>query len=559
VDIHAIVPDIVEGCGGSANFTEEGTLYLYSHPEGNSVALPALVALPHQLPTGCIALLGVPALLSLEVVVEQHLKLPQFAPLQCHLGEKKLREWLEHHPTDSVDQSPFDLASIQINPALTNLQIRLVLALNRKCATVFEGHQNSLPKPFAAAPITLKFKSDAKPQSIPQPRWTVAQKTIVTRWAEEGLRNGSLEPSTSAWSSRVHLVLKPPANQTTELADLKDCKLRPCGDYRLVNTQIDKIASNLPTGLHQLEQASGYKMYFEADSVACYNSFRLAPGLSREALAVWTPIGLMQPTVLPFGQKNSGTEAQGPYLLPAKKLKQVSNYVDDWLGYANDFETLFENFKCFLGVCLEYNITLNTTKTRFGFPQAQFFGFAVDVDGTRLADKHLCSITNMVPPEDISELRRVLGLFVVSRKYLRDYAIITRPLTDLLRGKQPVFQWGKAQQSAYEHVRDALLAGVHLAAPDFALPFHLQTDASEDGKGAILYQLHDCAVDEQYPYCKDKYSPEKMFVIAHYSKAFTEVQRLRPPYYLEADSLLWATNETKFYALSIPVSSLHLQ
>jgi hypothetical protein len=43
-----------------------------------------------------------------------------------------------------------------------------------------------------------------------------------------------------------------------------------------------------------------------------------------------------------------------------------------------------------------------------------------------------------------------------------------------------------------------------------------------------------------------------MAVIAHYSKAFTEQQRLRPPYYLEADSLLWATNETKFYSLSSP-------
>jgi hypothetical protein len=481
VDVHAIVPDVVDGCGGSAQFAEEGTLFVYSHQERNSVMLPALVALPHQLPSDCVALLGVPALLALEVAIEQHLKLPQFSTLQCHLGEKKLREWLEHHPTDSVDQSPFDLNSIQINPALTNAQIRRVLELIRRCGTVFEGHQNSLPKAFAAEPITLKFKPDAKPQSIPQPRWTVAQKTIVTRWAEEGLRNGSLEPSTSAWSSRVHLVLKPPANQTAELANLKDCKLRPCGDYRLVNTQIEKIAPNLPTGLHQLEQAAGFKLYFEADSVACYNSFRLAPGLSREALAVWTPIGLLQPTVLPFGQKNSGTEAQGPYLLAAKKLKQVSNYVDDWLGYANDFETLFENFKSFLGVCLEYNITLNTTKTRFSFPKAQFFGFSVDADGTRLADKHLCPIKSMVPPEDISELRRVLGLFVVSRKYLKDYALITRPLTDLLKGKQLVFVWGQAQQAAYERVRDSLLAGVHLAAPYFSRPFHLQTDASEDG------------------------------------------------------------------------------
>jgi hypothetical protein len=108
-------------------------------------------------------------------------------------------------------------------------------------------------------PITFKMKKGAQPQSVPQPRWTVAQKEIVQRWAEEGLRNGSLEPSSSAWASRVHLVLKPPSNQTAELADLKDCKLRPCGDYRLVNTQIDKIAPNLPTGVHQLEQASGYR------------------------------------------------------------------------------------------------------------------------------------------------------------------------------------------------------------------------------------------------------------------------------------------------------------
>ena len=249
-DIRPIIPDVVNGCGGSANFMEEGTLHIFSAAQQQLVALPALVASQHQLPGACAALLGVPALLALEVAVDQHLKRPQFSPLVCHLGEKRLREWLHHHPDDSVDTSPFDLEAIQINPDLTAEQIRRVKELIQKCAMVFAGRNNSLPKPFAAEPIILKLKKDARPQSIPQPRWTVAQKTIVTRWANEGLQNGSLEPSTSAWSSRVHLVLKPPANQTAELADLKDCKLRPCGDYRLVNTQIDKIAPNLPTGLH---------------------------------------------------------------------------------------------------------------------------------------------------------------------------------------------------------------------------------------------------------------------------------------------------------------------
>jgi hypothetical protein len=113
---------------------------------------------------------------------------------------------------------------------------------------------------------------------------------------------------------------------------------------------------------------------------------------------------------------------------------------------------------------------LNTSKTRFGFPQeAQFFGFVVDHFGARLADKHLCPLRSMVPPEDISELRRVLGLFVVSRKYLKDYAVITKPLTVLLRGKQPVFKWEEPQQRAYEHIRDALLSGLHLPPPDGCL------------------------------------------------------------------------------------------
>ncbi len=40
-DVMLIVPDVVEGCGGSANFTEE------------------LVASRHQLPGACAALLGV--------------------------------------------------------------------------------------------------------------------------------------------------------------------------------------------------------------------------------------------------------------------------------------------------------------------------------------------------------------------------------------------------------------------------------------------------------------------------------------------------------------------
>jgi hypothetical protein len=131
-------------------------------------------------------------------------------------------------------------------------------------------------------------------------------------------------------------------------------------------------------------------------------------------------------------------------------------------------------------VCKQFGITLNTNKTRIGHASAICFGFLVDVPGICLSAKHLDPIRKLVPPIDISELRRVLGLFVASRRHIKDHAVLTKPLTDLLRGRQPIFTtWGEDQQRA-------LLGGIHIAAPDYSLPFHLATDASEDGKGAVL-------------------------------------------------------------------------
>jgi hypothetical protein len=91
-DVKEIIPDRVSGLGGESNFNEEGRLHVWSHGKRQKISIPALVAPRRQLPLDCVALLGVPTIAKLDVAVEQHLKLPQFVPLICHLGEKKLRE-----------------------------------------------------------------------------------------------------------------------------------------------------------------------------------------------------------------------------------------------------------------------------------------------------------------------------------------------------------------------------------------------------------------------------------------------------------------------------------
>ncbi len=307
-DVHDIVLNDVRNSSGQTSFAKEGTLkVLY---EGDVLSLPALVATTCNRET-------------------------QRKPLMCYVGEKTLRKWWEANEGQAAPAVVHDITQVDVCPDLPAKMQAKVRDLLQQYEDVFEGRQVTMPKPFQAEPVELKFIDNPVPQSVPEPRWTHAQRLVLTQWAESGLKDRSLELSTSRWASRPHIVMKTPANQHNDLVEISKCKIRVCGDYRAVNSQIAKIVPNLPTGLVEVEKAAGHDYYWESDSVACYSQFTLAKGQSLEALAVWTPLGLVQPTTLPFGQKNSGTEAQGPYRAAAAEMHRGrhGNYVDDWIGY----------------------------------------------------------------------------------------------------------------------------------------------------------------------------------------------------------------------------------
>lgn len=91
-----------------------------------------------------------------------------------------------------------------------------------------------------------------------------------------------------------------------------------------------------------------------------------------------------------------------------------------------------------------------TTRKALTPSPTSFFGFTVDKTGTRLADKNLDPIRRMVPPTNVSEVRKTLGVFVQSARFIPQYAHIVRPLTELTRsenGKPVAFpQWWRRVQ-----------------------------------------------------------------------------------------------------------------
>lgn len=90
-------------------------------------------------------------------------------------------------------------------------------------------------------------------------------------------------------------------------------------------------------------------------------------------------------------------------------------------------------------------------------------------------------------PQNIKDLRRFLGLAGYYRKFVGNFAVLARPLTNLLK-KGTLFVWTPDHQAAFEALKSSLVSAPVLALPNFSKPFHIQTDAYDSGVGAVLLQ-----------------------------------------------------------------------
>lgn len=94
----------------------------------------------------------------------------------------------------------------------------------------------------------------------------------------------------------------------------------------------------------------------------------------------------------------------------------------------------------------------------------------------------------MPVPTNLKLLRGFLGLSGYYRRFIRDYAKISAPLTSLLKANK-AFDWTKDSTIAFNRLREALIFAPVLALPNFNLPFMIETDAFRSGIGAVLMQM----------------------------------------------------------------------
>ena len=93
-------------------------------------------------------------------------------------------------------------------------------------------------------------------------------------------------------------------------------------------------------------------------------------------------------------------------------------------------------------------------------------------------------------PQNSKEVQQFLGLANYYRRFIHGFAELAKPLHRLTE-RNISFNWSKECQESFDHLRQKLTTTPVLAYPNFGKSFILDTDASNNGIGAVLSQLGD--------------------------------------------------------------------
>jgi hypothetical protein len=162
-------------------------------------------------------------------------------------------------------------------------------------------------------------------------------------------------------------------------------------------------------------------------------------------------------------------------------------FFDDILIYSEDFEQHLNHVRLVLELLLKDSWQIKLSKCSFAQNQLTYLGHVISASGVATDPAKIQAVANWSSPTSIKDLRSFLGLAGYYRRFVRNFGLLAKPLTSLLK-KRTVFVWTAAHESMFQALKTALVSAPVLALPDFSKPFCLETDASKLGIGAVLMQ-----------------------------------------------------------------------
>lgn len=347
-------------------------------------------------------------------------------------------------------------------------------------------YEDIIYKPNEPLTFTSEIKHQIKttddvPTYTKSYRYPYVHKEEVRRQIASMLEQGIIRQSYSPWSSPVWVVPKKKDASGQQ-------KWRLVIDYRKVNEKTISDRYPLPNITEILDKL-GKCMYFTTlDLASGFHQIEMDPKhIAKTAFTVED--GHYEYVRMPFGLKNAPSTFQRVMDNVLKELigKKCLVYLDDIIIFSTSLQEHLESIKLVFEKLRQSNFKIQMDKCEFMKKEIAFLGHIITPEGIKPNPMKVDAIKNFPMPKTRKEIKCFVGLISYYRKFIKDLAKLTRPLTKCLKKGAEIIHDNEYIE-AFETCKNLLTNDPILQHPDFTKPFILTTDASNFALGAILSQ-----------------------------------------------------------------------
>lgn len=261
---------------------------------------------------------------------------------------------------------------------------------------------------------------------------------------------------------------------------------------------------------------------------------------SRQYTSFVTYNGQFEFLYVPFGISNSPAVFTRYIAAVLRDLIQdgtIIVYMDDIVIPAKDEMEGLEKFRVVLSRAAASGLQIKWSKCQILQREVNFLGYVVCNGSIKPAEEKIRAVKNFPIPTDRKAVQRFLGLTSYFRKFIENYAVIAKPLSDLLRKDAPFVIDDEVLVSC-QQLREALISAPVLKLYDPDAITELHADASKIGYGAVLLQKSSDDL--------------QLHPVQYMSRRKKDYEERYHSYELEVLAIIEALKKWRVYLLGIP-------